>query len=112
VGLNELDVLVRFPPGPWDLVVSNPPYVEPADVGTLMPDVRDWEPTTALVARGVTEAVACGAARTLRPGGALVLETADDQAARVVAQLQELGFHDVSATEDLAGRPRVVEGRR
>jgi release factor glutamine methyltransferase len=112
VGLDQLDVLVRFPPGPWDLVVSNPPYVEAGDLGALMPDVRDWEPTMALVGRGVTKAVACGAARTLRPGGALVLETADGQAARVVAQLQELGFHDVAASEDLAGRPRVVEGRR
>jgi release factor glutamine methyltransferase len=112
VGLDHHDVLADFPPGPWDLIVSNPPYVDPAELSALMPDVRDWEPTVALVARGVTEAVVHGAAQTLRPGGALVLEVGDGQSADVVGELRRLGFRDVAATDDLAGRARVVEGRR
>jgi release factor glutamine methyltransferase len=112
VGLDRHDVLTDFPPGPWDLVVSNPPYVDPAELSSLMPDVRDWEPTVALVASGVTEAVTRGASETLRPGGALVLEVGDGHAADVVAELRRLGFRDVATTDDLAGHTRVVEGRR
>jgi release factor glutamine methyltransferase len=112
VDLRQADVKTAFPPGPWDLVVSNPPYVDPEDLATLMPDVRDWEPQHALVGRGVTEAVARGAAATLRPGGAVVLEVGDGRAPVAAALLDGLGFTAVRATPDLAGRDRVVEGRR
>ena len=47
-----------LPGGPFDLVVSNPPYVEPEEIDTLEPEVRDWEPREALVGHGVTEAIA------------------------------------------------------
>jgi release factor glutamine methyltransferase len=110
--LRRTDVHTDFLPGPWDLVVSNPPYVDPDDLPTLMPDIRDWEPHTALVGRGATEAVARGAAATLETGGAVVLEVGDGQAADVVALLGSLGFVEVRATADLTGRDRVVEGRR
>jgi hypothetical protein len=45
-------------------------------------------------------------------GGALVLEVGDGQAGDVAARLRELGFQEVRVSEDLAGRERVVEGRR
>jgi release factor glutamine methyltransferase len=105
------DLARGLPGGPYDLVVSNPPYVEPEELGGLQPEVRDWEPKEALVGRGVTEAVATGAREVLRPRGALVLEVADGTAAAVSALLELLGFADVLATPDLAGRDRVVEGR-
>ncbi len=112
VTFRQHDVHDDVPGGPWDLVVSNPPYVDPDDLSTLMPDVRDWEPHAALVGRGTTEAIARGAAATLRPGGAIVLEVADGRAGDVAALLDGLGFTAVRATSDLAGRDRVVEGRR
>lgn len=97
--------------GPFDLVVSNPPYVEPRELGTLEPEVRHWEPREALVDRGQTDRIAEGARRVLRPGGWLVLECAAGRADRVAGLLQELGYADVRKTTDLAGRERVVEGR-
>jgi len=112
ITLERSDVLDAFPAGPWDLVVSNPPYVDPDDLLDLMPDVRDWEPHVALVGRGATEAVIDGAARTLAPGGALVLEVGEGQAERVARQLERAGYTDVRVTADLAGRDRVVEGTR
>ena len=112
VDLREHDVLAAFPPGPWELVVSNPPYVDPEDLPALMPDVRDWEPHVALVGRGVPEAVARGAVEALVPGGGLVLEVGDGQAPAVAALLEGLGYRAVAVTRDLAGRERVVEGRR
>jgi release factor glutamine methyltransferase len=111
VQLVQHDLEKGLPGGPYALVVSNPPYVEPEELATLQPEVRDWEPPGALVGHGVTEQIAQGAREVLRPGGALVLEVADGSAQRVSALLAELGFADVLGTPDLAGRDRVVEGR-
>ena len=95
----------------FDLVVSNPPYVEPDELATLQPEVRDWEPHVALVAHGATEAVARAATEALRPGGWLVLETAASAGERIRGLLDDLGYENVAITPDLAGRDRVVEGR-
>jgi release factor glutamine methyltransferase len=110
VELVQGDLFAGLPAGPWDLVVSNPPYVRPGEIDTLAPEVRDWEPRAALVGEGATEAVADGARTALRPGGGLVLEVADRDAARVAELLGGLGYADVTTTRDLAGRDRVVEG--
>ena len=97
--------------GPFDLVVSNPPYVDPGEVAALQPEVRLYEPREALVATGVTERIADGAPAVLVPGGALVLEVADGMAGRIAADLEQRGYEQVTITEDLAGRERVVDGR-
>jgi release factor glutamine methyltransferase len=110
--LRRHDLFTGLPAGPWELVVSNPPYVEPGDLHLLEPEVRTWEPHGALVGHGATEAVARGALDVLGPGGGLVLEVADGTAGSVGALLDELGYRDVRATADLTGRDRVVEGVR
>jgi len=109
VELGAWDLFTGLPDGLWDLVVSNPPYVLPEEIDELEPEVRDWEPREALVGVGATEAVARGALDVLRRGGALVLEVAAVDAARVAALLAELGYVDVVVTRDLPGRDRVVE---
>jgi release factor glutamine methyltransferase len=110
VELVRWDLFEGIPEGPWDLVVSNPPYVGPGEVEELEPEVREWEPRAALVSEGATEAVARAARGVLRKGGALVLETADGDAARVAELLRELGYVEVRTTRDLTERDRVVEG--
>ena len=112
VELLRHDLFDGLPPGPWDLVASNPPYVPSEEMEGLAPDVIDWEPDRALVARGHTEAVVTAAALVLRPGGALVLESHWNGVAQLAALLTAAGFGDVLVTHDLAGRERVVEGRR
>jgi release factor glutamine methyltransferase len=97
--------------GPFDLVVSNPPYVTPDELAALEPELR-FEPREALVGDGGHEEVARAALETLVPGGALVLEVAHGRAGDVAALLERLGFREVSVSEDLAGRERVVEGLR
>jgi release factor glutamine methyltransferase len=110
VTLREWDLFHGLPEGPWDLVVSNPPYVLPEEIDALEPEVREWEPRDALIGVGATEAVARGALAVLEEGGALLLEVAAADAARVAALLGDLGYADVTTTRDLAGRDRVVEG--
>jgi release factor glutamine methyltransferase len=98
--------------GRFDLVVSNPPYVRPDEVSALEPEIREHEPMRALVADGVTEAVAAAAFDALVAGGRLVLETAAGAAPALADLLGRLGYADVTVTTDLAGLDRVVEGCR
>jgi release factor glutamine methyltransferase len=86
----------------WDLVVSNPPYVETLE--GLQPELR-FEPEVALVGEGLHELIA-ERARTR----ALVLEVGEGQAARVAAALARSGYRNVTITPDLTGIARVVEG--
>jgi release factor glutamine methyltransferase len=111
VQLRRVDMLEGLPGADWDLVVSNPPYVRPEEAPGLAPEVVDWEPHVALFDGGHTERLVRDAARILRPGGALVLESFDERAGAVAELLRGTGFTDVAVTRDLAGRDRVVEGR-
>jgi len=88
----------------WDLVVSNPPYVDTLD--GLQPELR-YEPEIALVGSGLHERLAEGA-RTR----ALVLEVGAGQAERVAAALESFEYQNVKITQDLSGIGRVVEGER
>lgn len=111
VRLVEHDLTEGLGDDAFDLVVSNPPYVEPEDIDTLQPEVRDWEPRIALVARGATEAVARASTEALRPGGWVVLEIAENQASNVAALLRELGYEHLRISPDMAGRDRVIEAQ-
>jgi release factor glutamine methyltransferase len=91
----------------WDLVVCNPPYVLPEEWDALQPEIREWEPRSALVGVGLHEELARVAQTRF-----LVLETHECQADDVAETLMTLGYMDVRITPDLAGKPRVVEGRR
>ena len=88
----------------WDLVVSNPPYVDSLE--GLQPELA-FEPAHALLGVGFHERIA----RTARTA-ALVLEVGAGQAREVAASLGRAGYRDVTVTRDLAGIERVVDGRR
>ena len=97
--------------GPFDLVVSNPPYVAPEEIETLAPEVAEHEPRAALIESGQTKEIAGGALSRLAPGGALALEVADGKAREIADLLRALGYEEVTIGEDLGGRERVVDGR-
>jgi release factor glutamine methyltransferase len=88
----------------WDLVVSNPPYVEALE--GLQPELHH-EPHRALLGEGFHERIA-QIARTRF----LVLEVGDGQAQEVAEVLSAAGYSGVRITPDLAGLDRVVEGSR
>jgi release factor glutamine methyltransferase len=112
---NALDVelvqadLVDGLAGPFDLVVSNPPYVDAAELDALEPEVREWEPRAALIDEGQTMRLVAAATAVL--DGWLVLEVHEHRAADAIRKLQAADYTDVSVLDDLAGRQRVVEGR-
>ena len=96
---------------PFDLVVSNPPYVASKDVQALPPEVGEHEPRAALIESGATESIAAEAPSHLVPGGSLAFEVADGKAGAVAGLLRGLGYEEVTIGKDLAGRERVVDGR-
>jgi release factor glutamine methyltransferase len=102
--------------GPYDLVVSNPPYVRDADWPGLAPEITLYEPEEAL--RGgpdgldVIRRLVPAAAEVLRPGGLLALEVGQGQARAVEAIFERSGLRLLETQRDLAGIPRVVRGRR
>lgn len=107
VEFREGDLLAGFE-GPFDLLVSNPPYVDAHELGSLEPEVRDWEPRGALVADGQTERLARDAQKVLN--GWLVLEVHEARARIVSQALERAAYSSVGIVNDLAGRERVVEG--
>jgi release factor glutamine methyltransferase len=97
----------------FDVVVSNPPYIEAAVIPTLAPDVRDWEPRCALDggADGLDfyRRIAEQAAEFLAPGGLLVLEIGAGMGRLASALFANRGcYRDVAVHQDYAGRDRVV----
>lgn len=112
VELLHRDLTDGLPDGPWHLVVSNPPYVGRAERDVLAPEVRDHDPEEALFGEGLHRVIATDALTKLVDGGAVAFECGDGQAQAVADELRALGYRDVVVTRDLAGRDRVVEGRR
>jgi release factor glutamine methyltransferase len=110
VELAESDLLAGVA-GSFDLVVSNPPYVSPRERSGLEPEVRDFEPSVAVMGFEVAHRIAAEALPVLQPGGWVVLECGDGQAASLTAKLRALGYDRVRVSPDLAGVDRVVEGR-
>ncbi|PAW80281.1 MAG: protein-(glutamine-N5) methyltransferase, release factor-specific [Opitutia bacterium Tous-C8FEB] len=99
-------------PGPYDAIVSNPPYLTAAEVAATAPEVREHEPRAALEApeEGLADlrAILEAAPGYLRPGGLLALETGCDHRAALCARLQAAGFQSVAAHQDLTGRDRFI----
>ncbi|RDV03834.1 peptide chain release factor N(5)-glutamine methyltransferase [Undibacter mobilis] len=121
---NKLDGRARFVccsladglSGPFDLVVSNPPYIARAEIATLDPEVRDYDPVLALDggADGLDfyRAIAREADRLLVPGGHLVVELGAGQEAAVSSLFETVGLKVAPAQPDLAGIPRALGAQK
>lgn len=100
--------------GPFDLIVSNPPYIDPADHHLEEGDVR-FEPRSALVAdqRGLADlaTIITQASTRLVAGGWLLLEHGYQQGGEVRALMEVGGFDAVRTERDLGGNERVTLGQ-
>lgn len=119
---GRLGLNVRFLHGNWfsavagerfDVVVSNPPYIDVSDPHLQQGDVRA-EPRSALVAadHGLADlfAIMDAACGHLASGGQLLMEHGYTQAEAVADRLRALGYHDVVTHTDAAGHDRVTAG--
>lgn len=114
VKVQHSDWFAHLEVAPFDLIVSNPPYIRSADPHLECGDVR-YEPATALVSGAdgldaIRHIVQC-APGYLNDGGWLLLEHGWDQAAAVVALLEQRGFVDARSWQDIGGQQRVSGGR-
>ena len=104
----------RTPDRLFDMVVSNPPYIETAVIDTLMPEVREHEPFCALDggADGLQfyRRILAEAPAHMRRGAVLLFEIGCGQGEAVARLMQETGFVQVEVLQDYAGLDRVVCG--
>jgi release factor glutamine methyltransferase len=103
--------------GPFDLVVSNPPYIRTAEIAALDPDVRNHDPRLALDggADGLAayRAIATQAAGLLANYGFLIFEVGHDQSAPVSEIMRAAGLTVSAAPRaDLSGVHRAVMGKK
>ena len=107
--------LLADAPGPFDVIAANLPYVPDGDPRTE-PGVVRHEPHLALWGGpdglDLIRRLVAQAPERLAPGGAIVLEVSDEQAAAVQSLLAEAGFTEVERHRDLAGVERVLSARR
>jgi release factor glutamine methyltransferase len=102
--------------GPFDLIVSNPPYIPHDEIATLAPEVRDYDPAIALDggSDGLDgyRAIAAEAGRLLAPNGRLIVELGVGQEPAVRALFTKAGLQVGAARKDLAGIPRALGASR
>lgn len=101
--------------GKFDLLVSNPPYIERKVIPTLMEEVREYDPYIALDGGedglDFYRRIIGGAQDYLKRGGQILMEVGSGQAKAVSELLREAGFKEIDVCRDFAGLDRVVSGR-
>lgn len=110
----KMDILNEYPKKKYDVVVSNPPYIEKAVIETLQTEVKDYEPRIALDGgddglvfyRCITET----AHNFLKKGGLLAFEIGYNQGESVRGLMQN-DFYDTEVIKDLNDNDRVVIGK-
>ncbi len=111
--LFDPDLVSRFS-GPFDMIVSNPPYICETEWEVLQPEVRCFEPKEALVTPGGIasyQAICRAAPAMLKPEGLLCLEIHADGASKVCALMEAEKFREISVAKYYAGFDRIVSGR-
>lgn len=102
--------------GPFDAIVSNPPYIARADIAGLEADVRTFDPMLALDggADGLDayRALACGAGAILRPGGLVCVEAGAGQGPDLEDIFRAAGFVLIGRRRDLGGHERAFSFRQ
>lgn len=98
--------------GRFDMIVSNPPYIESAEIPGLQPEVRDFDPLAALdggpTGLDAYRVIAAGAGDHLAEGGIVAVEIGAEQKAAVTAVFGKAGFKLSVAEKDLGGNDRAL----
>ena len=110
---DALKELAEVFPEPFDVLVSNPPYVPESDRAGMHANVRDHEPALALFVPDddrirFYRAIARAGRKMLRPGGRLYFEIYEHAAEEVIRMLDEERYTDTLLRRDLFGKPRMI----
>jgi release factor glutamine methyltransferase len=99
----------------FDIVLSNPPYVSEAEFDTLPPEIKNYEPRSALVAgeEGLffIEKIISGAVNILKSGGWCILEIGAGQSSAVKTLFEQAGFTEATTAKDINDIERVIRAR-
>jgi len=113
--LRQMDLLGGVH-GRYDAVISNPPYIPNAEIEQLQPEVRDYEPHTALSGGpdglDIVRRLVNDSRHILRSGGVLIMETGAGQATAVADLFDSLIWGKPDFINDLQAIPRVVIAAR
>jgi release factor glutamine methyltransferase len=105
--LDGGEVLGRF-----DLIVANPPYVKNDEIGSLAPEIRDFEPYAALAGGpdglDFYRRISDGARRHLGPDGTVMVEVGEGQAGDVATFFRARGYDNIALLKDFANIQRIV----
>lgn len=113
----ESDGLAAVPAEPpFDLLVSNPPYIASEEIATLQPEVRDHDPVAALDGGpdglDFYRLLASQAGRWLTPNGTILLEFGDGQGPAIAGLFADAGWQTEPLVRDYSGRDRILIARR
>ena len=115
IDIHVGDLLAPLAGGRYDMILSNPPYIPTADIATLMPEVRSYEPHLALDGGAdglnIYRRLMADAPALLKEGGAVAVEVGIDEAAAVAAlAMAHPRIVRTETLKDLGGIERVVVG--
>ncbi len=101
----------------FDIIVSNPPYIDESERAEMEPNVVDYEPASALFVPDADplrfySRITPLAASALTPGGALYYEINPRHAAQLAADIRAAGFSDVEIIRDSFGRDRFITAKK
>ena len=115
VTLVQSDLFEQLSEEKYDVIVSNPPYIETAVIDTLQEEVRLHDPYIALDGKEdglyFYRRIISEAGKYLKPKGILLFEIGCDQAEAVGKLMENAGYTQMTVKKDLAGLDRVVYGR-
>ena len=116
VACDRLEALRRGTMVGFDVVVSNPPYVETGEIAGLQPEIREFEPLAALDGGPdglrFIDGILPGIPSILRERALVAFEIGESQGPRVKQMFEQAGLTKVEVAKDLAGLDRIVIGRR
>ena len=110
---DVLDTGQEFPYGPFDIILSNPPYILPSEKGHMRPNVLDWEPHSALFTPQEDpmlyyRAIAAWSARLLTPEGKGLTEINERLAGPVEEVFRGAGYSNTEVIKDFFYKNRFV----
>lgn len=118
IEVEQIDLLKWQPePQSIDILVSNPPYVNESEKGSMSPNVVNYEPEQALFVPDrhplvFYESLAAAGMEGLKPGGRLYLEINPRHADAMVRLLERTGYERIELHRDMHGRNRFITARR